>query len=124
MARHGRTFPIASHRNYQGKIGIYFYRSFSSTLSETVTVTDSIFKTIGKTLSETLPIFDSITKSTTRTVTLLENLIVTDSKVITKAVVILAETILFTDLIGFAKRARDFIMGRNNDSGIKVGRSI
>jgi len=124
MARHGRTFPIASHRNYQGKIGIYFYRSFSKTISETVIITDSVFKIIGKSFIDTLPVFDSVTYSLIRTISALENVVITDIKAITKSVVILTETLLFIDLIGFAKRARDFIMGRNNDTGIKVGRSI
>lgn len=124
MARHGRTFPIVSHRNYQGKLGIYFYRSLSKTISETVVVTDSVAKIVGRYLAETIPVFDSITSTITRTAILVETVVVTDIKAITKAVIILTETLLFTDLIGFAKRARDFIMGRNNDSGIKVGRSI
>lgn len=29
MARHGRTFPIRAHLNYQGRIGIYFNKGFS-----------------------------------------------------------------------------------------------
>jgi len=40
MARHGRAFPIKPHINYQGKIGIYFYRSFIKTLTELTTVSD------------------------------------------------------------------------------------
>jgi len=124
MARHGRTFPIASHRNYQGKIGIYFYRSISSVITETITVTDSASKIVGRYLAETIPVFDSISSSITRNAVLVETIIITDVKAITKAVLILVETLSFIDLVGFGKRARDFIMGRNNDSGIKVGRSI
>ena len=124
MARHGRTFPIASHRNYQGKIGIYFFRSISSIITETITITDSASKIVGRYMSETIPVFDSITYSLTRTANLVETVVITDIKAITKTILILVEAITFTDLIGFAKRARDFIMGRNNDSGIKVGRSI
>jgi len=108
MARHGRTFPIAAHKNYQGKIGIYFYRSLSFAKTETITVTDSFAKIVGRYLTETIPIFDSIFSSMVRTLTIVENIVITDVQALTKTILLLAQTITVTDLVGFGKRARDF----------------
>lgn len=36
MARHGRSFPIKAHINYQGRTGIYFNRTFLRSISESV----------------------------------------------------------------------------------------
>lgn len=184
MARLGRTFPIRAHINYKGRAGIYFNRSLSKVVSETVTITDSIIRTIGRGITQSVLVTDTMTaikatsKSIAEVITLTDsiallreaNIIISemvtltdylfrsinrlyteavvlfdsivntkittiqkeepinieDSKIIirTTFLTMLENVTLIESAVKFAKRARDFIMGRNNDSGIKVGRSI
>lgn len=104
--------------------------------TETITVTDSMFRTASKTLEDAITVVDTVTKSLGRalqdavvlvqtmnigyllsfmdTVTLVDTLIKKPGKA-------LAETVVVSDLITFFKRARGFILGRDNDTNTGVG---
>ncbi len=70
MARHGRTFPIQPHKNYQGRAGIYFNRSLTTSLSETVALAESFSKQPQKLLSESFSITETFSSIKTKVLTL------------------------------------------------------
>lgn len=71
MARHGRSFPIKAHMNYQGRTGIYFDRSYTRTLSESVSNGASRLATVARTAYFARSISDSIMNAASRLATLL-----------------------------------------------------
>lgn len=95
MARTGITFPIRSHMNSKGLIGIYYYRVFTSTLTETITNTDTFLYNIIRVLTETVTNTDTFLAVKVQSTTLSE--IVTNTDTILRLTVrTLTETITNT----------------------------
>jgi hypothetical protein len=94
MARHGRSFPIRAHYGYQGGTGIYFRRAFTTTLTETVTLVDTVLKLTSKVLTDVVTVVDTVLKLTSRVfveaVTMVDTIVKTTSKVLREVVRVVA----------------------------------
>lgn len=93
-------------------------KTIGKVFSEVVTVVDTFAKAMQKVLAETVTVVDTVTRafllSFSETVEIVETLVRTISRSFSESVVI-------TDLISFFKRARGFILGRNNNTNTGIG---
>ncbi len=115
-------------------------RSTGRLFFEAVTVADTLVRTTGRRLAEAITVVDTFSRSVAFTKSLNEIVTIVDSvrarisaKILTEAILVtdtvsrsisrfFREAVLVTDILSFLKAARGFIRGRDNDTGIGIGK--